>query len=321
MAHGETHIIDTQNFHAAVMVFDQAELCAILLSGSMDTHVVPQLQDRVTAVAAGQRYNFIVDLDEVSYISSTGLGFLMFLQKRQRDFVYLSNPRPAVMKPFNLFDIKSLFRYFQLVEDLCGQAGISDAVLAAVREQKGAMRALQPRKRGLEILADYLDNEKELYEVRRMTPYIHAAEHKDAITLPAEEKYASVLYMFLDRVLGRSNTYRGEPLDEGTIELIAKELMTNAVKHGYGHQPGGLVEVGYVTGPARIEISFTDRGRGYAPGARPEDGLPSAGLVLLRKLFDELTISEAPPGGAEGLVLGKGTMVRMVKYLKADAGA
>jgi anti-anti-sigma factor len=315
------HVVEMANLNGTILWFEQADLCAILLGGSMDTHVVAALRERVSAITDRKRCNYVVDLDGVSYISSTGLGFLMSLLKQQREFVYLSNPRPAVLKPFNLFDIKNLFRYYQSIDDLEKQPGLPGDVCSSIREQKEALRALGPHKRGLEILADYLDNENELLEIQRMTPYIHSAEHQDSIMLPAEEKYASVLYMFLDRVLGRSNKYSGEPIDEATIELIAKELMTNAVKHGYSHQPGGMVEVGYVADQARIEISFTDHGRGYAPADRGEDRLPSAGLLLLRKIFDELTIGEAPRGKAEGLVLGPGTTVRMVKYLKANAGA
>jgi anti-sigma regulatory factor (Ser/Thr protein kinase) len=149
-----------------------------------------------------------------------------------------------------------------------------------------------------------------------MTSLIHAAEHQDAISLPAEEMYASMLYMFLDRAFGRVSEYSGEPVDGATIELIAKELMTNAVTHGYGRQPGGMVEASYAADREKIEIRFADHGQGYSPAVPADDGVPSVGLELLRKIFDELTISEAPGEKAEGLVLGKGTMVRMVKYLK-----
>ena len=319
MENMDKRAVETPSFHGTVLVFDRLDLCAILLSGSMDTHVAAQLREKVSAATAGKRYNFVADLDGVTYISSSGLGFLMYLLKNKREFVYLSNPRPAVMKPFNLFDIKSLFRYYQSVDDLGNQPGLPSEILSSLREQKNALRAMGPHKRGLEILADYLDNEEELHEVQRITPLIHAAEGGDAITLPAQEKYASVLYVFLARAFGRVNEYSGEPIDEPAIELIARELMTNAIKHGYGHQPGGMVEASYKADRAKIEISFTDHGTGYSPAARADDALPSAGLELLRKIFDELTISEAPKTKAEGLVLGTGTMVRMVKYFKPNA--
>jgi anti-anti-sigma factor len=318
MENYEKHMVETQNFQGELLVFEGAGVCAILLSGSVDTHAVPQLHDKVKAVAAGQRYNYIVDLDGVTYISSTGLGFLMYLYKQKREFIYLSNPRAAILKPFNLIDIKNLFHYYHLVDELKRQTGMPDDAITSIMEQKKTLRAMKPRKRGLEILADYLDNENELYEIRRMTPYIHAAEHQDTFLLPAEEKYASVLYVFLDRVFGRAKDYSGEPINEGTVELVAKELMTNAVKHGYGHQPGGMVEVGYQADRKKVEITFTDHGKGCLPGVGKEDGLPPMGLDILRKIFDELTISDAPRTKAAGLVLGPGTTVRMVKYLKPN---
>ncbi|MRR08818.1 STAS domain-containing protein [bacterium] len=317
MEHREKHVVETLNFNGTLLAFDRIGLCAILLSGSMDTHVVAQLREKTDAVIAGRRFNFVVDLDGVSYVSSTGLGFLMNLLRRKRDYVFLSNPRPAVLKPFNLFDVTNLFSYYRSVDDLVRQPGVPAEVVADIRSQKESVRALGPHKRGLEILADYLENEEELHEIQRMTPYIHAAEQQDRITLPAEEKYASVLYMFLERAFSRAGECAGEPIDDQTVELVAKELMTNAVKHGYHHRHGGMVRASYATDPAKIVITFTDHGTGYAPAAPDDDGLPAAGLQLLRRLFDELTIGEADAAAAEGLVLGKGTTVRLVKHLAA----
>ena len=310
-------VVEEPNFSATILVFDRADLCAILLSGSLDTHVVPRLREAAKAATAGKKCNYVVDLDGVTYISSTGLGFLMYLLKQQREFVFLSNPRPAVLKPFNLFDIKSLFRYYQTVADLGTQPGLTDEVISAIRGQKGSLRATGPHKRGLATLAEYLENEE---EVQRMAPYIHGAGQQGRITLPAEEKYAGVLYLFLEKAFGQAGELLGEPIDEAAIELISKELMTNAAKHGYGHQKGGMVEVGYAVDTAKIEVSFADRGRGYSPGAPAEDGLPSAGLAMLRGIFDELTIAPGPEGRSEGLVLGGGTTVRMVKRVKPKAG-
>jgi protein TonB len=57
-------------------------------------------------------------MDGVTYISSTGLGFLMYLVKNRKDSVYLSKPGPAVLKPFDLLGIQHLFRYYHALEDL-----------------------------------------------------------------------------------------------------------------------------------------------------------------------------------------------------------
>jgi anti-anti-sigma factor len=316
MENMEKHVIETPNFNGTVLLFDRLDLCAILLGGSMDTHVVSQLREQVNAITSGKRYNYVVDLDGVSYISSTGLGFLMYLLKNQREFVYLSHPKLAVLKPFNLLGIRNLFRYYQTIDDLERQPDVPNEILSPFWVEKEAVTEARQQKQWVNILRNYLAEEELTHEIQRMSALINAADHEDEIVLPAEEKYASVLCKYLDRAFGRVNEYSGEPIDEQTIELIAKELMTNAAKHGYGYQHGGTVEVSSKADRVKIEISFADHGKGYSPAAPADDTLPSAGLELLRKIFDELTISEAPRHKAEGLVLGPGTMLRMVKYLK-----
>jgi anti-anti-sigma factor len=312
-------LIETQNFYGEVLLFDQAEICAILLSGSLDSHIVQQLRDKISALENGKQYNYIVDLDGVTFISSTGLGFLMYLLKNRLEFVILSQPNLAVMKPFNLLGIKERFRYYQTIEDLAKQPEVPKEVLPPFWVAKDDVTAGYQRKKWVNILRGYLAEEELASEIEYMSAYLNAAEHQDTITLPADEKYASMLYIFLGRVFGRAKVYSGEPIDEGTIELVAKELMTNAVKHGYGRKPGGMVEAGYTVDLTKVEISFTDHGRGYLPSPAKENGMPPMGMDLLRKIFDQLSISPAPQTKAGGLVLGPGTTVRMVKYLKPKA--
>ncbi len=314
----EKHNVITPSFCATVLVFEQPELGAVLMSGSMDTNVVNRLQEKASAALTGRRLDYVVDLDAVTYISSTGLGFLMYLLKQKKEYVYLSNPGPAVLKPFSLFDIKHLFRYYQAVADLAKSPGLPEEVIAAIREQKEALRTMTPHRRGLEILADYLDNEEELQELQRMSPYLQDAEYVDSVTLPADEKYSGALYRFLKRAWGLVRKQGGPPVDDGTTELIAKELMNNAVRHGYQNQPGGKVMAGYYVSESGITITFTDHGRGYKQTARTDDELPSAGLEMLRKIFDELTVGQALVGPTEGLVLGKGTTVTMLMRFNSD---
>lgn len=305
----EKNTVEAPGFSALLLLFSRFDLCAVIISGSMDTNIVDRLHNRTTDLAAGRRLDYVVDLDAVTYISSTGLGYLMNLLKQKKEHVYLSNPGPAVLKPFSLFDIKHLFRYYRSLDDLAVSSALPGEVVAVLRDQKGLLKAATPRRRGLEILADYLENEDELHEIQRMTPYIHSARYRDAINLPAEDRFVGVLYKFLERAFQRFKKQGGPAVDEATVEMISKELMTNAIKHGYSNRPGGVVEVAYVLDQPELTITFTDQGRGYDPSSRPLEALPPTGLEMLRRVFDRVEIGPPP---AEGQGSAKGTSVRLV---------
>lgn len=308
-------VVETPSFTGKVLVFDSLDTCAILLSGSMEPHLASQLREKVNAATVGKKYNYVVDIDGLTYISSSGLGFLMYLTKNRRDFVYLSKPGPAVSRPFDLLGIRHLFLYFKSLEELEKQPGIPAGILSPLWMEKKVLAASLHQKQWVKILKDHLASRELTREIQAMSSYLEAADRQDVLVLPADEKYASVLYRFLDRAFGLAAERGGEPVDAATIEIVAKELMANAVKHGYGYQTGGVVEAGFNMDQARLEITFTDHGRGYSPSPAGDDDLPPAGLELLRNLFDEMSVGEAPQKLAEGLVLGRGTTVRMVKRL------
>ena len=309
----EKHVVAAQNFSASVLLFDQLDLCAIFLSGPFETAAAMQLRAKVNALTAGKRFNFIVDLDGLSYISSTGLGFLVYLAKNKRDFVYLSRLKPAIKTPFDLLGIEKLFRFYTHIYDLDKAPEVPKQALSAIWVEKQEMLSARHQRRWLDILKDYLSEEGLAREIQELSPYLAAANQDKAITLPAQLKYASVLYKFLDRALSPESGYRGEPIDDALIEMAAKELMTNAIRHGYDNRPGGMVEVSFSAEPDRLIVTFSDNGQGYAM-SQPEDyALPPSGLELLRKIFDEVTISAADREKPAGLVLGRGTMIRMIK--------
>jgi anti-anti-sigma factor len=313
-------VVETPSFTGKVLVFASLHTCVIILSGSVESHVVPQLRDKVRAATSGSKHDYVVDMDEVTYISSNGLGFLMYLAKNRRDFVLLSKPGPAVLKPLDLLGIQHLFRYYQSMEDLEKQPGVPAEVLSPLWMEKKVLAASLHQKQWVKILKDHLAAKELTREIQGMSSYLEAADRQDSIVLPADEKYASVLYKFLDRAFGQAAEHGGNTVDAPTIEIIARELMANAVKHGYGFKSGGKVEVGFSLDRSALEITFTDHGRGYSPDSPDDDTLPPAGLEMLRGFFDILDIGHAPQKLADGLVLGKGTTVRMVKRLEPGAG-
>lgn len=88
---------------------------------------------------------------------------------------------------------------------------------------------------------------------------------------------------------------RGERLE--AIRLAASEAVTNAVKHAYGGDDGGAVNLcaSYVEG--ELWLLIADSGSGLrARGNRPGMGL---GLMLIAQLADDFQIHSRAAGGTE----------------------
>jgi anti-sigma regulatory factor (Ser/Thr protein kinase) len=211
-----------------------------------------------------------------------------------------------------------VFKFYHSYEELKEKAMVSDVIIEILRKRSESIRNVQYRKRWVKILRDYLAHAEVMEEIQKMTPLIRQADHDESIVLPSEEKYACILYKFLYRVFSKIAKINSYEVDDMTIELISKELMTNAVKHGYNYKKDGVIEANYKFNGEKIEINIIDYGKGFAPSRYSHDSLPSAGLEILRKIFDNVNICEAPKKDVEGLVIGEGTMVKMIKHIKKE---
>jgi anti-sigma B factor antagonist len=303
------------NFFSRILFDDSSHICTLILSGSMDTNPILKLEEEIEKIISERKYDFIVDLTHVRYISSTGLGFLIYLLKCRKNFLFLSYPPNTILKPFKLLDLDDLFLYYHNPDELIKKETISDELVLLLKQEISLIRDIYYRKRWVKILRDYLAHKDVINEIRRMAPYIQQADHSESVTLPSEEKYACILYKFIDRAFSEIARINRREVDDITVELISKELMTNAVKHGYDNRTDGVIEANYKLYDEKVELNMIDYGKGFSTSRTTDNILPSAGLELLKKIFDEVTITEPPKKDVKGLVLGKGTMVRMTKYL------
>jgi anti-anti-sigma factor len=301
----------------AHFLFDEAQdICAIILNGSMDTQGILKLQKKIKEMLPIKKYNLIIDLTHVMYISSSGLGFLIYLQEYKREFCFLSHPPDSILKTFKLLNLESMFAYFESVDELKGLLKASKDIIVAMRQELSSIRDTQYTMHWVKILRDYLAHEEMVKQMELMSPYIVQADHSDSITLPSEEKYACILFKFLDKVFRKEAKIPKEEIDDVTLELIAKELMTNAVLHGYENSKEGVVEASYKLHDDSFEIKVIDYGKGFEEAEYNAGEIPSAGLKLIEEIFDTVDVANAPKKRVPGLVLGKGTMVTMVKYLR-----
>src|SRR5437660_12605949 len=96
------------------------------------------------------------------------------------------------------------------------------------------------------------------------------------LTIPAKPEYITLVRLAL------SGLSRLRPLSEeilGDLKLAVTEACSNSVRHGYGEDGEGVVEILYELQPDRLVVEVVDDGPGFdADGARSEDDLAAGGL-------------------------------------------
>jgi serine/threonine-protein kinase RsbW len=130
------------------------------------------------------------------------------------------------------------------------------------------------------------------------------------LRIPAKAEYITLVRLAL------SGLSRLRPLDEetlGDLKLAVTEACSNSVRHGYGTEGEGTVEICYELHPDRLVVEVQDEGPGFDPDHPPSsrNGLTEGGLgiAIIRSLADEFEAGERPQGG--------GTRLRFVKFLDA----
>jgi anti-sigma B factor antagonist len=89
----------------------------LVLSGELDAHTAPSLDTTITDLLKGNNVKLIIDLHDVSYISSHGIGILVSAQSRaseKQGSIVLMKPTPLVKEVFAMLEVAQIF---PVVED------------------------------------------------------------------------------------------------------------------------------------------------------------------------------------------------------------
>jgi len=99
----------------AIERIDQEEISILNASGFLDLHTVPKFEEEIDKLIKEKRYKIIVNLKNLDYISSAGLGvFMGFIEEiREQDGdIKLCNLSERVFKVFDLLGFPALFEIF-----------------------------------------------------------------------------------------------------------------------------------------------------------------------------------------------------------------
>ena len=94
---------------------DFDNVTALHLSGFLDAHTVPLFEESIQNLLKENIFNIIVNMQNLDYISSAGLGvFMGFIEeiREQGGDIKLSNLSAKVYKVFDLLGFPALFEIF-----------------------------------------------------------------------------------------------------------------------------------------------------------------------------------------------------------------
>jgi serine/threonine-protein kinase RsbW len=128
------------------------------------------------------------------------------------------------------------------------------------------------------------------------------------LTIPARAEYITLCRLALTGI-ARLRELSDELLAD--LKLALTEAASNSVRHAYGDEDAGVVDISYQLFSDRLVIEVRDEGEGFDPaeaeGNAAELSEGGLGIAIIRAIADEVEFG-AQPGG-------KGSRLRFEKAL------
>lgn len=108
----------TEKFN--VNILEKGNITCVYVSGQLDAHTAPKLEEKIQEQISNSKYKVVLNLNNLDYISSAGLGvFMSFLEEiRQNDGdLVFCNLKEKVFFVFELLGFPELFKVFNKEEE------------------------------------------------------------------------------------------------------------------------------------------------------------------------------------------------------------
>lgn len=119
------------------------DIMVISVKGFIDTTTASEFEQTFQTVLSEKKFNLIIDLKEVNYISSAGWGIFVGEIKRirgQKGDLFLTGMCPEVIEAYDLLQFSTILKSFPDVEQAI-QKGFGKARAKAIPAAKGASSA------------------------------------------------------------------------------------------------------------------------------------------------------------------------------------
>ncbi|QEK10890.1 histidine kinase [Crassaminicella thermophila] len=131
-----------------------------------------------------------------------------------------------------------------------------------------------------------------------------------SISVPSKPEYVHVVRLTASAIASRMG-FDIEQIED--IKVAIAEACTNAIEHGLCYNKQNF-DINFFVDDEKMTIEVFDRGHGFESSQLKEPDLTSPkegglGIFIIKSLMDEVEILSD---------IGKGTMIKMIKYLGDD---
>jgi serine/threonine-protein kinase RsbW len=233
----------------------------VTLSGEMDLYSSSAFKEEVTGIWEAGGTRVIVDLTELQYVDSSGIGVLLYVysasRKRRFDVVFVG-ARGSVWKVIELTRLSGFLPFESDIE----------SALQQLTPPAPASRG--PRDEGIRQIL--VDERSPLFDTRGMY-------HKAFILDLSQVRRLANL------IAQRAPTHLR---DINILEQQISELLKNAVRHGNRNDPGKSVQVWFLFTDSSARLIVEDEGSGFQTIEEWNDFYRQKIEAYRRKEFDRL---------------------------------
>lgn len=104
------------NLESSMIQAGTVDICRVKIDGYLDSSTFPRLQDHLNQQLEKKNYNYLLDLRDLDYISSAGLGVLMGMLRQVRENqgdLKLVNMSDKIQRVFTLLGFSRLMHVYR----------------------------------------------------------------------------------------------------------------------------------------------------------------------------------------------------------------